>query len=212
MCVYPEAIFFDFDGVIIDSVSIKKEAFRKLFKDFDQGLVEKVVAYHVRHGGISRVKKIQYFFEQVLKKPLSAEALKEWSLRFSELVTGPVIKAPWIPGVENFLKKFENKITMFVVSGTPQAEMVEIVSKRNIRHYFTEVFGSPTLKPTHVRNMMKQYHLNHQRCYFIGDAMTDYQAALDTGLNFIGIQGDNSFPEGTLVLPDCRCLEQNILY
>jgi len=38
MCPNPEAIFFDFDGVIVDSVPIKKEAFRKLFKDFDQNL------------------------------------------------------------------------------------------------------------------------------------------------------------------------------
>jgi beta-phosphoglucomutase-like phosphatase (HAD superfamily) len=38
MCEYPEAIFFDFDGVIIDSVPIKKEAFRKLFKGFGQDL------------------------------------------------------------------------------------------------------------------------------------------------------------------------------
>jgi len=60
--------------------------------------------------------------------------------------------------------------------------------------------------------MIKQYHLNHRRCYFIGDARTDYQAALDTGLNFIGIQGDNHFPAGTISLPDCTNLEQYICH
>ncbi|MBT4528040.1 MAG: hypothetical protein HOC24_15955 [Deltaproteobacteria bacterium] len=52
--------------------------------------------------------------------------------------------------------------------------------------------------------------MNHKRCCFIGDAMTDYYAALDTGLNFIGIQGENSFPDDVVVLPDCTNLEQHI--
>ena len=56
MSNYPEAIFFDFDGVLVDSVSIKTEAFRKLFKGFGQQCVEALVYYHIEHGGISRVK------------------------------------------------------------------------------------------------------------------------------------------------------------
>jgi beta-phosphoglucomutase-like phosphatase (HAD superfamily) len=89
---YPEALFFDFDGVLVDSVSIKKEAFRKLFEDYDRKLVDELVAYHFKNGGISRVKKIQIFFKQILKKPLSEERFKELSLRFSNYVKAAVIK------------------------------------------------------------------------------------------------------------------------
>jgi phosphoglycolate phosphatase-like HAD superfamily hydrolase len=207
---YPEALFFDFDGVLVDSISIKKGAFRNLFEDYDRKLVDKIVAHHVKNGGISRIEKIQYFFKHMLKRPLSKERLKALALRYSEYVKGAVIKAPWISGAENFLKKYEGKIPMYIVSGTPQSELVDIVIQRKMDRYFVNIFGSPTLKTTHVLNIIDQKNLNNKRCYFIGDAMTDYNAAQGTGLNFIGIQGDNSFPAGTISLPDCTNLEQYI--
>jgi phosphoglycolate phosphatase-like HAD superfamily hydrolase len=45
---------------------------------------------------------------------------------------------------------------------------------------------------------------------FVGDALTDYNAARETGLHFIGIQGEVMFPDGTIVLADCTGLESAI--
>ena len=123
-----------------------------------------------------------------------------------------MIKTLWVPGAGSFLGKFEYKIPLFAVSGAPQAELEKIVSKRDIKHCFSGVFGSPILKPIHVFNVIKQYHLNRKNCYFIGDAMTDYYTAVDPGLNFIGIQGDNHFPDGAVTLPSCTTFEQHIIY
>ena len=53
--IFPQIIFFDFDGVLVESVEIKIHAFRKLYAEHGENVVEKVLAHHMEHGGISRV-------------------------------------------------------------------------------------------------------------------------------------------------------------
>ena len=53
-------IIFDFDGVITDSVNIKKEAFAELYSKYGSRIQKKVVNHHLEHGGISRFDKIKY--------------------------------------------------------------------------------------------------------------------------------------------------------
>ena len=62
-----KAIFFDFDGVIVESAGIKTEAFRKLFSNYpDQ--VDEIVDYHKANAGISRYDKFDYIYEKILKQ------------------------------------------------------------------------------------------------------------------------------------------------
>ena len=44
-------IFWDFDGVIKDSVPVKTEAFRKIFLPFGANVAKKVVGHHLENGG-----------------------------------------------------------------------------------------------------------------------------------------------------------------
>ena len=53
-------IIFDFDGVILDSVNIKTEAFYKLFEQYGSKIANQVVDYHIINGGMSRFKKFEY--------------------------------------------------------------------------------------------------------------------------------------------------------
>ena len=43
-----EVIFWDFDGVIKDSVSVKAEAFKILFSEYGREIVQKVVNHHYK--------------------------------------------------------------------------------------------------------------------------------------------------------------------
>ena len=54
-----KAIFFDFDGVILESVSIKGDVFQKLFADYPEHLAE-ILNYHLENGGVSRYDKFEY--------------------------------------------------------------------------------------------------------------------------------------------------------
>ena len=41
-------IIFDFDGVVLDSVPVKTEAFRKLFQNYEKQHIDKLVEYHLK--------------------------------------------------------------------------------------------------------------------------------------------------------------------
>jgi phosphoglycolate phosphatase-like HAD superfamily hydrolase len=205
---YPlQALFFDFDGVIVDSNATKSEAFRTLFADYGEEIVAEVVAYHQRHGGISRVEKIRYAHEHIIKQPLTAEELAGWAGAYSKLVVDKVIAVEWIAGAKEFLDGVATTLPVFVISGTPEDELRHIIVQRKMSGYFQEILGSPTRKPAHIRKLLTRYRLFPGHCLFVGDALTDFNAAKETGLHFIGIQGEVAFPKGTIVLPDCRGLQ-----
>jgi HAD superfamily hydrolase (TIGR01549 family) len=205
-----QAIFFDFDGVLVDSSDIKTNGFRILFKQYDDRVVDKIASYHQLHGGISRVDKIRHIHHHMLGSPLTDDELSRWAEEYSRLVLEKVINVDWIAGAEEFLNSAHGTIPVFVISGTPENELREIVRKRKIVDYFQEILGSPVRKPAHIRNLLSDYNLTPERCVFVGDALTDYNAAAETELCFIGIQGDVDFPAGTTVLPDCRSLQEEI--
>jgi beta-phosphoglucomutase-like phosphatase (HAD superfamily) len=56
-----QAIIFDFDGVLVESVDVKGDAFVALYKYETPEIREKVKRYHSEHGGISRFEKIRYY-------------------------------------------------------------------------------------------------------------------------------------------------------
>ncbi|MCP4338673.1 MAG: HAD family hydrolase [Desulfobulbaceae bacterium] len=205
-----QAIFFDFDGVLVNSNPIKTEAFRTLFRKYNEEIVAEIVAHHQQHCGISRVEKIRYVHQYIIRQPLTEEVVADRAAEYSKLVLEKVIEAGWIDGAKEFLDNFPGALPIFVISGTPETELREIIDRRKMSAYFGEILGSPIKKPVHIRNLLSDYQLVPDRCVFVGDALTDYAAARETGLQFIGIHGDVEFPSGTTVLPDCRGLQREI--
>ena len=201
-----QAVFFDFDGVIVDSNRTKAEAFRTLFHGYDDKVIAEIVDYHYQHGGISRVVKIEHAHRTIIGKPLTEAELASWAARYRCLVIEQVISVDWIVGAQLALKKLYTRVPIFVISGTPEEELVEVIERRGITEYFTEIAGSPTQKSIHIRRLLSKYTLTPDRCVFVGDSTTDYDAAQETGLFFIGIRGDIPFPVGTTVLADCGLL------
>jgi beta-phosphoglucomutase-like phosphatase (HAD superfamily) len=141
-----KAIFFDFDGVIAESVNVKTEAFAQLFEEYGSETVAKVVKHHLAHGGVSRFDKIRYYHEEYLGNSIDEQELSEWCRRFSDLVLEKVVSSPYVPGVVELLRNCHKKYSCFIVSGTPQEEMEHIVSRRGLRNFFAEIHGSPRTK------------------------------------------------------------------
>lgn len=182
-----EAFFFDFDGVIVDSVDIKAKVFARMFEPYGPEIVKKVVDYHFFYGGVTRSEKFEYYYREFLKKPLSNDGLLSLCEEFSGLVVDEVIKAPEIKGIEGFLKRWQRNIPLFVVSATPEEELREIILKRNLKEYFQEILGAPSGKSDNIRRIIQKYLFKPDRCLFFGDAENDYRSAQETGLRFLAV-------------------------
>lgn len=207
-----EAVIFDFDGVILDSVGVKTAAFAKLVEEYGATAVRLMTEFHEANGGISRYEKFAWFFQNVLGREISAAESCAWGERFESYAFRGVLAAPFIQGAHEFLTSARNARKLFVASGTPETELCTIVERRGLAECFLEVRGTPAKKSEIVRSLMEKHALVAERTLFIGDAMTDYHAAAECGLPFLGIAPAefSRFPEGTPTLPDLTGLEDFI--
>lgn len=198
-----QAVFFDFDGVVLDSVEVKTRAFAEMFRQYGPEVQEAVISYHLSHGGVSRFEKFRYFYSELLNLPLSDQKLVSLSNRFSELVLAKVLESAFIPGILETLKELLHlKIPAFVISGTPDEEIHYLVKNKGLGAFFKEIHGAPRSKIAIVRDILERTGYDPSLCWFFGDAMTDWQAAKNCGVNFIGIVADygkSPFPEDTTI-------------
>ncbi len=197
------AIVYDFDGVICDSVNVKTTAFAEMYESYGEGVVASVVAYHLANGGVSRFEKFKYYSKHLLGKNISEEEVIVLANRFSDLVKQKVINSAYINGAYTFLSKHAKLHKQFICTGTPETEIIEILKARKISSYFTCIYGSPKAKDHILEMIMNDYHLEKNEILFIGDAMTDYKAAITAGVSFVGLLNDaTKFPCGTTVIKD----------
>ena len=188
-----EAIIFDFDGVIIESLNLKKDAFVEIYKPFGQEIVAKVIDFHLKNGGMSRYEKIAYCHKNFLNKEISELELKELVKGFSDIVLDKIASCPFVEGVREFIEGNYQRYKMFVSSGTPDFEIKKTVEMIGIKNYFKGVYGSAQSKKEHIKQILGDYFLFPQQVIFIGDALKDKEAADATGLNFIArISGESS--------------------
>lgn len=205
-----QAIIFDFDGVVVESGKIKTQAFAELYRPYGEDIVEKVVQFHTRNGGMSRYRKFRHFQQHFLNKPpLTEEEEKQLDIRFSGLVVEAVIAAETVPGAVELIRQQAERIPLFVASGTPETELKIIVERRGLTPYFTAVRGAPALKKTLIAEILSRHALKPESVLMIGDAMADLEGAQANNTAFLGrVHPDDSnpFPADVKVVPDLRGL------
>jgi phosphoglycolate phosphatase-like HAD superfamily hydrolase len=199
-----DAVVLDFDGVILESVDVKTEAFRALFVQHP-GELDAIVDLHERHGGASRYVKFDMIYRDILKQPLAAAEREQLGRRYAQLVVDRVLACPMVPGARDLLDRLHGRVPMAVVSGTPDAELATIIARRGLDRYFVAAHGSSREKRAIIADMVRARGWRAARTIMVGDAMTDHDAACANGVGFIGRVAAgraDPFPVGTNVISD----------
>lgn len=177
-------VFWDFDGVIKESVAVKTAAFVELFAAHGEAVAERVRRHHEGHGGMSRFEKIPLYM-QWAGEALTPDGVQEHCRRFALLVRQAVIDAPWVPGVEAFLRRNPYRQDFVLVSATPQAELEEILAALRLDGCFSGVYGAPLAKGAAIRQVIETRGLAPQECLMVGDARADWLAAQENRVAFL---------------------------
>lgn len=177
-------VFWDFDGVIKESVDVKTKAFVALFEQYGNEIMQRVKSHHEANGGMSRFIKLPIYLEWA-NEIATPERIDELSDQFSSLSFNGVIDAPWVPGAKSYLSNNPYDQEFVAVSATPEKEFIEILKKLDLINLFSSVFGSPASKKEAIAEILQERNLLPEQTLMIGDAMADYEAALANKVPFI---------------------------
>ena len=181
-----KAIIFDFDGVVLESLDVKTNAFKKLYESYGSGISKKVVEHHIANGGVSRFDKIKIYHKNYLGEDIDNKTLQKIAQNFSEMVVDEIVKVPFVSGAKHFIEENFKRYLLFISSATPTDELNFICRQRKISKYFTGIFGSPDSKSKHISFIMDNWSLKNNEIVFIGDSFSDLVAAEKHNVWFIG--------------------------
>ncbi|PHQ28287.1 HAD family hydrolase [Leeuwenhoekiella nanhaiensis] len=182
-----KTIFWDFDGVILDSMAVRDWGFREIFKEFTPNQVEDLIIYHRANGGLSRYVKIRYFYEEILNRQITEAEVLKYAERFSVLMKQELTNPKnLILDAVNFIKQNHTSYNFHIVSGSDQNELRFLCVELNLSSYFLSIHGSPTPKKELVSDVLISNSYDHDNCCLIGDSINDYEAAKLNDIAFFG--------------------------
>ncbi|WP_030071932.1 HAD family hydrolase [Halomonas alkaliantarctica] len=188
-------LVFDCDGVVLDSNTVKTEAFYQATLPYGEDAARAMVYYHVANGGVSRYKKFAYFLEQILPNHAAQQNYTAQSLVLDALlqayagcVREGLLSCDIAPGLEALRQQTPNA-RWLIVSGGDQAELRDVFAKRGIAEWFDAgIFGSPDTKGEILVREIASDNIQNP-ALFLGDSKYDYQAANAAGLDFVFLSG-----------------------
>ncbi len=187
-----KTVLWDFDGVIVDSNKVRDLGFKEIFKNFDKDLVDDLIAFHRKNGGLSRYVKIRYFFEELLEREVTEEGVLEYAQKFSVLMRRELTNSKYlILDSVDFIKCNHHLYNFHIVSGSDQEELRYLVKELGIDKYFISINGSPIAKTDLVIKVLKENNYDKKHVCLIGDSFNDYEAAQSVKIKFFGYNNDN---------------------
>lgn len=182
-----QTILWDFDGVILDSMSVRDWGFEEIFKDFSDEQVQQLIKYHRANGGLSRYVKIRYFYEEILGKQIKDDKVLQYANEFSKLMKTELTNPEnLILDSVNFIKENHHKYNFHIVSGSDQEELRFLCKELKLSQCFLSIHGSPTPKKQLVKNLLTDKEYSIATTCLIGDSLNDYEAAEENNISFYG--------------------------
>ena len=128
--------------------------------------------YFMQNGGVSRITKFQHVWTDILGQPLDPAAINHLAQDFAKGVYSLTCQSMYIRGANEFLEAYSQEIPCFVISGTPEEELRNIIRARKMEKYFQGVYGSPPTKVEIGQQLIHKGAYNPSRVWFVGDATT----------------------------------------
>jgi len=193
-----KAIFFDFNGVIIDDETIQMKAYEQVLSGHEIALTEELY-----WGALGMDDKtfVRSMFEHA-KKPLSDPLLEEVLNAKTDLHRQMIEELPLFPGVLTFLKAASREFQLGLVSMANIAEVSYVFQRANLMPLFTVIVtaeDASVCKPAPDCYLAGLRKLNewrqHERmlpllpseCLGIEDSPPGIKAARAAGMRTLGV-------------------------
>lgn len=168
-------IFFDFDGVIVQSSPLIFDITKEFIADVEWSELEKwqegnIFNQKLRdNDGYDEVLHARYYFEQYGKRVQSLVPFE---------------------GIEEVLKKIkEMGYLLIIVSSSSEEPINNFLAKYNLKKYFSEVLAKETHfgKVEKFKLMLKKYKTEAKETLMITDSIGDVKEAMEVKIKTIGV-------------------------
>lgn len=185
-----KVIVFDFDGVLVDSEDLKRQALKENFIEFGEEFAQSMFDYQAETGG-NRYDVADYAAFKLSKDKDWAD---EYADKYSETVREKIVKMPCMITCESMLLKLVKRYPLYVSSATPEDELKKILVAKTMRHMFKEIYGGPHPKIDHFSEIIAKENVKPEEILFVGDTESDAEVARMFGLKFLAInyRGDKT--------------------
>jgi phosphoglycolate phosphatase-like HAD superfamily hydrolase len=186
-----DSIFFDFDGVIMDSMALKLDSYAHALRqfEFDRAALNQIM---VEHTGTSRHRILRVMHQELAGTPISEENFDRALADFNREDAASVPRMPRVPGSLEFIERFHADRFTAIVTGTPHDVIQQTSEFHGLMAYFDVVRGTPDTKVQIVTEEMERHQIVRENALFIGDGKTDQLAAEACGIRFVGMAGEHS--------------------
>ncbi len=200
-----DCVIYDFDGVVLDTVQLKVDAFCRVYQHEDPDLVEVVRTFADNNGGMSRYEKFRHFEVAVFGRKDDPAAIDALCASYGRFVDEGVRKATYINGAPECFAAVGSLAEQHIVSAAPENDVLTALRERDILHHFQSVAGAPKAKLAEFQRILEAGRFDASRVLAIGDSLAEYRAAVELKIPFLAIVGPgvtDRFPADTLKRPD----------
>jgi phosphoglycolate phosphatase/beta-phosphoglucomutase len=192
------AIFFDFNGVIIDDETIQMKAYQEVLNGHEIALTEEL---YFGALGMDDRTFVRSMFEHA-KKPLSDPLLEEVLGAKTDLHRQMIEELPLFPGVLTFLKAASREFQLGLVSMANIAEVSYVFQRANLTPLFSVIvtaedasvckpapdcYLTGLLKLNELRQQERELLLLASECLAIEDSPPGIQSARAAGMRTLGV-------------------------
>jgi len=192
------AIFFDFNGVIIDDETIQMKAYQEVLSGHEIALTEEL---YFGALGMDDRTFVRSMFEHA-KKPLSDPLLAEVLGAKTDLHRQMIEELPLFPGVLNFLKSASREFQLGLVSMANLTEVSYVFQRANLTPLFSVIvtaedasvckpapdcYLTGLLKLNELRQQERELPLLASECLAIEDSPPGIQSARAAGMRTLGV-------------------------
>lgn len=181
-------IAFDFDGTLVESNPVKRDAYYEVFAEVPGAadVLERVIREAPeanRYGVIGRTR------EELARAGCSAlPPADELADAYGRICEERVGTCDAVPGAFEALEALAPHYPLYVDSATPQEPLRRVVARRGWNGFFRAVLGGPTDKVENLREVARREAVAPDAVLLVGDGPPDQRAAHAFGCTFAGFE------------------------
>ncbi len=179
-------VVFDFDGTLVDSNRLKREAWFEVLGS--QGCSRDEITRLLEQNPLSdRFELIARMLTEGETKEISTTLISQLAGQYNDICESGQATCPEIPGASAMLQTLSQSMPLYLNSATPEEPLRRIVARRAWSGYFQGIYGRPDEKIAILNRILRQEDLLPTNIAMVGDGLADWQAAEAVGCIFISV-------------------------